>query len=235
MKTLIKQYIESKSLAWSPNTLRSEQHRLSAVADLLSLDAAEFYKSVNKLYKPYSVRTLMQRAAKFKEYHNDTSYSDFIHTNARLFKNVYTKKIVNFTFEEAKRRVNNIENMAAKEAAMLMLTTGMRVHEALKYDGSGKVVGKGAKERVVFSSNTVSQYITYSEVYRQLKAVGLKPHDLRKLAATELARAGFKEADLMAVMGWSNIQTASNYLQPMQQADMQIKIQGVLGGTIHKA
>jgi integrase len=198
------------------------------VAAWLSLPAAEFFSQLQSVYKPYALKTTMIRAADFKAWQGDDSYKQFMKTNARLFKNAYEKKLVGLTYEQAREKITLITGKEEREAAMLMLTTGMRVHEALKYDGSGKVIGKGAKQRNIYSNAIVSGDTNYDSVYRELKKVGLKPHDLRKLAATQLAKAGFKEADLMAVMGWSNIQTASNYLQPMQEASMAAKLQEAL-------
>lgn len=228
MKTKIDTYLQSKALAWSPSTLRSERHRLTAVAAWMSLPAAEFFSQLQTKYKPYAVKTTMLRAAECLAFHGDNSYKEFMQVNARLFKNCYERKLVGMTFEQAKKRIEKITNEQARQAAKLMLTTGMRVHEALKYDGSGKVIGKGDRMRAIFSTERISGETNYASIYKELKKVGLKPHDLRKLAATQLAKAGFKEADLMAVMGWSNIQTASNYLQPMLAADMAAKLQEVL-------
>lgn len=228
METNLKAYIESKKYAWAPSTLRSEQHRLTAVAGWLGLPPAQFYEQATLKYKPYTVRTLMQRVAQLKEWQGDVSYTKFIRDNARLFKNVYTKKLVALTFEQAKTAIEGLQESPEKQACLLMLTTGMRIAEALTYDGSGRIIGKGAKARTIYSNMRVEGKTDYTSVYRTLKTIGLKPHDLRKLAASQLAANGFKEADLMAIMGWSNIQTASNYLQPMVQSEMQKRIGEVL-------
>lgn len=230
MNEQINKYIESKALAWSETTLKSEQSRLNKISHLLQLAAPELHKALQSLYAPYTVVTTMQRIASFKAWQGDNSYQEYIKNAARLFKGQYNRKRVGITFEEARARIDALSSPAVKQAAILMLTSGLRVHEALKYDGNGLVSGKGSKIRRVFSTITVKNHdITYLQVYRALKEVGLKPHDLRKLAATKLAASGFKEADLLEVMGWSNIQTAGYYLQPMLESEMDEKIKQALG------
>lgn len=230
MKLQIQNYIESKVNAWSETTLRSEFNRLKAVTPYLHLPADEFYNALKSQYSPYSLKTLMLRASKFKEFYGDYTYKAFMQTNARLFKYVYISKPVNSTFEAARTKIALIQDPEVRKIASLMLSTGMRIHEALKYDGSGQVIGKGGKPRRIYSRETASSQLTYLQVYRAMKLVGLKPHDLRKLAASKLAASGLAEADLMEVMGWSSIQTASRYLQPMLEDKLKHKVMEALNG-----
>lgn len=228
----IEAYIESKKYAWSPTTLKSERARLMAISYMLSFPPHHFYEQlVSQDYKPYTIKTTMQRVAEYKAFTGDSSFKTFIKDHARLFRNSYTKVKVPMTFEVAAHKLAGLQNEVIRNIASLMLQTGMRVHEALKYDGSGRVVGKGGKLRPVYTSRAYSnpgRSCTYQHVYRALQNVGLKPHDLRKLAATRLAESGFKEADLMEVMGWNSIQTASSYLQPTSEALLKERVQGVL-------
>lgn len=230
MKEQIQKYIESKTNAWAATTLKSEYSRLIAAIPYLTLPAPLLHAELVKIHAPYTVLTTLQRIAKFKDWQGDFSYTAFIKNSAQLFRGKYQRKRVGITFEEARNRLNQIENEGVKKAALLMLTSGLRVHEALKYDGSGSVIGKGSKPRRVYSNITfLGENVKYGQIYRALKAVGLRPHDLRKLAATKLASSGFKEADLLEVMGWSNIQTASYYLQPMLESELSTKLKGALG------
>ena len=228
--TTITTYIQSKVNAWSATTLRSEHNRLMAVSPYIDLPADVFYNTLKPKYSPYSLKILMLRMSKFKEFQGDYSYKTFLENNARLFKYAYTFKPVGITFEDVRKRIESISDPAVQQIAKLMLSTGMRVHEALKYDGSGQIIGKGGKPRKVYSNLTAPTNVTYSHVYRELRAVGIKPHDLRKLAASRLAASGLAEADLMEVMGWNNIQTASKYLQPLLEDKLKHKVMEALNG-----
>ena len=56
--------------------------------------------------------------------------------------------------------------------------------------------------------------MSYSTLWRELKKVGLKPHDLRKIAGSKFVELGLNEYDLLKVMGWNNIETAKSYIAP---------------------
>jgi integrase len=157
-------------------------------------------------------------------------YSQFMTSNVNLFKHVYQTKQVEYTFEQARERINLIKHPEVRKVANLMLSTGMRIHEALKYDGSGQVIGKGAKPRPIFSKEMTDGSVNEQLVRRHCKQVGINPHALRKLAATQLAKSGLSEIDLLYTMGWSNIQTATKYLQPSKQEELASKVQKALGG-----
>ena len=234
MFTLIQvnQYIESKALAWSPATRRSELARLrKALPSISAAGPLATYQALKDTCKPYTLKTLFIRIGELSTYVNQDAagFKQFIRDHALLFKNAYTRTKVGLTFQEALMLIETALEGGEREAAKLMLTTGLRVHEALKYDGSGTVLGKGAKKRPVFSSSSISEPTSYFRIYRKLAKIGLKPHDLRKLAATELAASGeLNEADLMEVMGWSNIATASSYLQPSKHLTLNEKVARLL-------
>jgi integrase len=230
---MISKYIQSKQNAWAPATLASEERRLQAAVTLYALETStpeQFYAVTSKHLKPYALKTLFIRASEYKQWQGDASWKQFMKSNARLFKHVYQKKTVDVSFEEATSRISQVPNELVKQAAMLMLTTGMRIHEALKYDGGGVVVGKGGKPRPIFSDVRMSGKISPEMIRLCLRKVGITPHGLRKLAATRLAASGLKEADLMLVMGWSSITTASSYLQPLAQSVLEQKVREALNG-----
>lgn len=224
----IESYILSKKNAWSPKTLGSEMARLVVVAHLLDKEPEQLYEALKTHYKPYTLRTVFVRIAEFKQWTGDSSFKTFMKDNARLFKNNYERKPVGYSFKEAQERINQIENPHVKQIAQLMLSTGLRVHEAQAYDGSGAVIGKGLKKRPVFSSVRIEEKLEYHTIRRHLAKVGLKPHDLRKLAATKLAEAGMRNIDLMEVMGWSSMETASSYLQPSSLKHLEEQVKGAL-------
>lgn len=191
-------------------------------------DPTKFHELLKANYAPYTVKTMFIRTCQLKAFEGDNRYDNYMASNANAFKHVYQSKYVKYSFSEARQLVAQIRHEGARKIAELMLATGMRIHEALKYDGSGSVVGKGGKSRPIFSKVRVDKELSETIVRRYCKEVGLCPHDLRKLAATELAKAGLSEADLLFTMGWSNIQTASRYLQPTKQDELAKKVQEVL-------
>jgi len=220
----IKEYIQSKSFSWSATTIRSESARLYSMEAAISTGCPrKLYDSlVAAGYKPYTIKTMMTRASEyvlFATNGSNNSYKHFIKEHANLFKNSYIKEdLGELTWNQAKDLiVSSNFREPVKQLALFLLHTGLRAAEGLGYDGSGWVIGKGARKRRVFNAEGFSGRfgnVTYIELYNALKSVGLKPHTLRKLAATKLVEAGLKEADLMKVFGWTNIQTASLYLQP---------------------
>jgi integrase len=229
----INQYLESKRNAWSETTKRSEGYRLTALLPLLNQannDPNKFYDLIKAQYKPYTTRTIFARVADFMDFFGNEVYSNYVTANANLFKHVYQTKQLDYTFEEARERIQLIRHPEVKKVANLMLSTGMRIHEALKYDGSGQVIGKGSKPRPIFSKETTDGSVNEQLVRRHCKKVGINPHSLRKLAATQLAKSGLSEIDLLFTMGWSNIQTATKYLQPTKQEELASKVQKALGG-----
>jgi len=234
-KSDINKYIESKQLAWSPTTIKSEQARLHAALDLINKGAEQLYHEGLKRYSPYALKTLMIRVSAFVDFMGSTDanpFRSFLKTNARLFKNSYTKEEVGITFDEAWKRVNLMDDPVAKQAAQLILKTGLRSAEVLKYDGSGFIIGKGSKIRPVMSNEALSEEmrseLTYSKLHKALAKVRLKPHTLRKLVATQLVEAGVREMDLLKILGWSSLTTAVSYLQSKTNKELQTIVEGAL-------
>lgn len=222
-------YIQSKRLAWSKTTQKSERARLVANLHLINQGPENLVKVAH--LKPYSLKTLFLRAGELADYckHTPNLYKDYLKTNALHFKHAYERVNVQLSYQEASAQVAKIADPAAKKVAQAILASGLRAHEALRYDGSGEIMGKGSKKRPVFiEENLLSEGLTYDKLYRELKAVGLKPHDLRKLAATRLVEAGLREADLMTVFGWSSIQTASYYLQAKNKNELKALVNSAL-------
>lgn len=220
-KKKIEQYLKAHELAWSSNTLRSERARLLTRAkDLERLSPDQLYGLLAKEgLSSYSIKTTFIRIKDFYRWAGlGDNYARFMEENARLFKNAYKKERIEITYQEAKELINKIEDEAIRNLALDILRSGMRAQEALTRSGS-EVIGKGGKRRHVFVANPLRTpgNVNYTNLYRALRKVGLKPHTLRKLAATELARRGLQAHDLCEVFGWSNINTAQNYLQPLTQ------------------
>lgn len=227
-KENVADYIKSKSNSWSRSTLHSEWARLRGALGLLNEVSGApfpFFEKASKRYKPYAVKTLFIRIGEFIEFTQPelkpNPFKAFMKENALLFKNAYVPKTLDVTFTEAVAQVASMETSAAKEMAVYLQNTGLRSIEALEgYDPeTNTVMGKGGRRRKVVTAKEGLECPevkpTYSRLYKALKSqTSLTPHMLRKLFATELVNLGLGEADLMKVMGWTNMQTASIYLQP---------------------
>lgn len=239
-------YLEYHENAWSASTYKSEHSKLKIIVKVVretGLNGADFFKSIKKLgYAPYFIKTLMQRAGSWYEFGArykifpsfSNPFRDFSKRNAQLFRHSYTVLKVKMDFDDAQEKINQIEDENMKLFCLALLHSGLRIHEAYKvnYEDS-TVVGKGGKLRKVYFNykGSVPPPSIYS-VRSKLTELGLKPHDLRKLLATRLARHGMTHRDIMEVMGWSSIETASKYFQPEAQEKLKLKInEAILGGN----
>lgn len=220
---MVKHYIDSHSLAWASSTLRSEEHRLTALLPALNGDPARLWRhlTTNNI-KPYARVTAWTRVMHFIDWaleqklvRGSNEYRTFRKRNAKLFKNTYQPKQPDMTFEQAKARIASIKDEGVRSKATQLLMGALRYTESFTLS-DGQVVGKGGKTRTVFTNATSTYDGSYRTFLRALHAVGLRPHDLRKIACTQLARAGLQDADLMKVMGWSSMATAKTYVQPLR-------------------
>jgi site-specific recombinase XerD len=191
------------------------------------------YMSLKQTHKPYSVKTYFFRVGEFYQWLIEEGHTPvlirknpfkaFMKTNAKLFKYVYQKETLDVGYEEAIGRINRLSCGETKKKAFELLATGMRYTESTTQT-EGFVIGKGGKRRRIYRPESISAPTkfegTYSSFYHKLKSVGLKPHTLRKLAATRFVERGAKEADLMALMGWSSIGTAASYLQAKKDVEL---------------
>lgn len=228
MKNLIDLYIKDYILAWAPTTLKSERYRLYGVVEHLTGDASHLWAYLENNYKPYGRTTIWTRVVGFWQWTLDNNYNTgenvyatFRRKNARLFKNTYQTKKPALTFKEAAALIKALPNSGDRALAMQILGSGERYSESIQRIGN-EVVGKGSKRRTTYRPGTTesNRSSSYASFRRALKAIGLKPHDLRKLCATRLVEGGMNEADLMEVMGWSSIVTAKSYLQPKKEEQL---------------
>jgi integrase len=223
MKKLINSYIEAHKLAWSPATLKSERSRLNSIASHISKGPDYLYNYSLERFKPYAIKTLFIRVADFERWSNKTwGYSNFITKNARLFKHAYTRSTKNYGDTlELTSLLSGIADRDLRELAFGIFRNGLRISELRSYDKStGLVRGKGGRERRLLAPKDLpDQFCSLRELRnlrKELKRLGLKPHDLRKASASILGRKGqLRMEDLMQVMGWSSLQTAASYLQPL--------------------
>ncbi len=225
MDELIELYIESKRGSWSDTTLKNEGYRLAGVTkEMLTkpeLLWAHFTKT--RKLKPYSAKIALTRAGEvldfaMREGHIDlrtNALKDWMSANQRKFKDAYQKKVVDVTFEEAVQRISKIKDEEVRAKAEQLLITGMRYLESTTLTKSGEIVGKGGTKRTVHSGKDVQVVFGrgYHTFLRHLKAVGLTPHMLRKIAATEAASEGHSITTLMDMFGWKSHQMPALYVQ----------------------
>ncbi len=223
--TDIQRYIASKKLSWSQTTIKSESSRLSRYAHLTQFCPDKIFEQLSKEQRPYTVKTTMLRLAEYMAFKGDFGLKQFIKDHPKLFTNAYVKERLEIDFDEAKTRIQMITDPQIRQAAEELLFSGARAAELLSHK-SGKVVGKGGRVRDLFLRNPDIHYsnIEYINLYRTLKAVGLKPHTLRKLAATRMVQMGFAEAELMRVMGWASMATASCYVQSRRDDEIKQRL-----------
>lgn len=218
MKDLILPYLEDHESAWAVSTMKSETARLRSVEGLLHLQPGEFHKALEERgFKPYTIKTIFIRICALEKWAGQaTLFKAYMEKHGRRFKHLYIKKEIAVTYEEAYRRIEGLED-PYRQHALGLLCTGARLSESYTVN-AGEVIGKGGKARKIYG--TIKETAAKSTLARKLKAVGLKPHMLRKLCASRLAEKGATPADLCKVFGWSSITTAYQYLQPKDDAKL---------------
>lgn len=217
MKLLIEWYIDAHKDIWSDSTLRSERYRLLSMSSHLTGSVVPLDSFLNSMGS-YSRVTYFSRAIHFWDWlieHGHVAgvneYKKFRRDHRKQFKNVYKRKHPNFSYSEVLLRISNIPDRACQEKAKELLQSGMRFSESLTLK-DGQIIGKGGKRRNVFTKpSNVS--VPYHRLYKALRKVGLTPHALRKVFATELVAKGANEFELTEIMGWSNLNTAQSYVR----------------------
>lgn len=227
---LIDRYLESKALAWSPTTLKSERSRLRMLPPSLISEPAKLYTHLLEKCgrKPYTIKTTFVRLSDFSDWllahgHTDrpNTVRSFLQTHSRLFKHAYKAERLEVTYEEAQVKLNSIGCREVREKAQQLLAGGLRFRESSTIC-KGQVIGKGGKPRDVFLPAELEHPIdcSYSQLYRALKKLGLKPHGLRKLAATRWAEAGARTDEILLLGGWESMETVTKYVQPRKKEEL---------------
>ena len=236
-------YLKDKETGWAPSTMRSETLRLTSWAEHLDGNPETLWKAIQEL-APYTRVTIWTRVSDFWGWAIENGhvpgpnpYKAWRKKNGkRQFKHAYNPKRPDTTFEEAKARIQGLSDSGVRKKALELLYGGLRYTESFTYQpGSKTVVGKGSKRRRVYIPEIPggSYQGCYRTFLRRLKEIGLTPHVLRKLAATELARRGLREFDLCEVMGWASIETAKIYVAPLREEAMAAVFKDIQGGMTH--
>lgn len=220
-QNVLDQYINAHRLAWAESTLRSENFRLCKVLPYLDKGPDYVWGMIQLRIKAYSRLTLWTRLVNMLEWaieeglvEGPNKFKKFRKKNRRLFNHVYIRRPAEITYEEAYRRIERINNVQCAAKAKELICTGLRFAESFNVQG-GEVTGKGGKIRRVFArsadrDNTIQ--VTYSQFYRALKQVGLKPHTLRKVFLSRAVEKGATHFELCKLAGWASINTASSYI-----------------------
>lgn len=239
--TWVDEYIQSKSMAWARSSQKNERYRLKFHAHALMDPPAEVYLRLSKTMTNHSIKTTFTRLGKFHEWLVETDkippaknpWKSFLNSHALLFKHCYQIERLKISFDDAKSRIEQIEE-PYRSASLQLLEGGLRYCELWTYDGE-RVIGKGSKPRAIFLREPLKSFRyrgSYSALYVRLKAVGLKPHSLRKLCATELSRhPNAKDQDICKIFGWSSIETSIKYRQPHNDDRLSEMIQSVVNKT----
>ena len=233
MKELIEKYVNDQEHSWSVSTRRSERYRLRALESVLHGDVpTELWKHLEENSGAYSRVTAWTRVVSFYDWlleqglrEGANPYRIWRKRNARLFKHCYERRLPEIGFEEALRRVETIQDGAIRQACLVLLRGGLRISELNTFDaGTNTVLGKGGKRRRVYCGPFPAFGRSDAKLRGALALLRLKPHDLRKIAATEFRRRGLKDEDLLQVMGWNSMETAKSYLSPLTEKEIEKKL-----------
>lgn len=232
-KELVERYLNAHSLSWSASTTRSERFRLFSILNNLEANSGpeQIYSELADRLSASSLKTLFIRIAALYDWAGiaPNTYREFIKNSPRLFRHAIEPRPAPTDLKGARHAISRIGDSKCRIQAESMLNSGLRLNEAKSYNPQKRtVIGKGSKPRIVFGEIDESICaINDGKFRRELKKVGLRPHDLRKILANELANTGADHLDLMRIFGWSNIQTASFYLQPKKDKELDALVKGV--------
>lgn len=219
MERHIKQYLNSRKNCWAKNTLKSESARLNTLPLPLP-QPKDLYLILQEKLSLYSLLTTWTRIISLIDWliseeiiSGPNEYKKFKEKNKRYFKNVYLKSIPTLSFETAVKRIECLPNPAVRNKALQLIYSGMRWSESFTLSPQGLIVGKGGKVRQVHSPLEAPFPYSYATFRRHLASIGLKPHDLRKLALNKIVEAGADPFQLAMIAGWNSIETARSYIQ----------------------
>ncbi len=234
----VDEYIASKKNAWARTSQKNERLRLRKHAHAVMESPDVVYERLKLTMKAHSIKTTFVRLGQFFDWLIEADkmppaknpWKAFLKTNAMIFKHCYQIERVKVTFDEANVLIQSVE-MPYRLAALQLLEGGLRYCELRTFDGD-KVIGKGSKPRKVFLRDELKAFRytgSYSALFVRLRAVGLKPHTLRKLCATEISRdPRAKDQDICKLFGWSSIETSIKYRQPLNDERLGEMIQSVV-------
>jgi integrase len=237
IENVIKEYLSSKREDWASSTQTSEMHRLESVKDLLDGNPETLWNGISGLAK-YSKVTVWSRVTALWDFCVDHGYTKgpnpyraFRTAKSARFKNAYTRKTPDMSFDEARSRLESISDPAVRAHALFILYTGARFGESCTVGSDGTVTGKGGRVRTLHvpPGLETAAKAPYHRVRRALAGLGLKPHMLRKILLTRLAALGADVFELCEIAGWSSPAPAMSYVRA---AGVKQLMNTVQGGTL---
>lgn len=232
---LLRKYIEAQKNSWSESTKKTAASKLRAFIPLLGEAPEKVWQSLQSKGAYTRVTDWILFTAWYewclteKHFEGQNIYRIFRTRNKLAFRNVYKSSHTRIDFKEAKRRIQTLPDAAIRRKALELLGSGMRYSESFTFR-ENQVLGKGNKLRSVYKPIIAGPEYTGSHTtfWRQLACIGLKPHDLRKLAANNLLAMGMNIFDLCEVMGWNDIKTAMRYIAPTETKELMEKVKKAL-------
>ncbi len=199
--------------------MRSERFRLASIVGGASrLSPESVFDRLSGL-GAYSRVTYWVRITDFYEWliehghrKGPNPFREFRRKNKRLFKNAYEPKIPERNYEEVVRLVKGIAKPDVREACLELLEGALRHVDYARRQGE-RTRGKGDKPRRVYGEQRGQARLDYKTIYKALRGVGLKPHELRKLRLNHLVDKGMDPYMLQEFAGWSDIKTAISYVK----------------------
>lgn len=218
---MLDKYLSYYKPIWANSTYESESRRLKTIRPFINGNPLDLLTALEGRAS-YTVKTTFFRVSHYYQFLIDQElkqgsnpYTKFMKKNRRIFTNAYNRKLPAISFTEAKERINKILDKEVQAKAMQLLLGGLRYAESLTLK-DGMVLGKGRKARKAYVP-PVTWTKSYSTLRRSLREVGLTPHMLRKICATELYRKNLDTITITKIMGWENFETAKSYIAPIDE------------------
>lgn len=215
---LARAYLSAQKGVWAETTLRSETARLNAVLPLVEgRSVEEAWRALAEM-APYARVTAWVRLSAMITWARDAglwsgsnAYQLFRDKNRGLFQSAYKRQPARFSYDELLAKLELVGDPTVRDAAFTILKNGLRWCE-LQTLKDGRVTGKGGYEREILYPKHLEHDVSYTQLWRGLRKVGVKPHDLRKVFAQKLVELGCNDHDLLKVMGWRSYETAKSYV-----------------------
>lgn len=212
----IEQYLAHNKERWNAMTLRTRRSHLNSMRACINGEPGFLWNHLEKHYSSYTRTILWTSIGAFWDWYaprQQNPYKNWKKSHAQRFKHSYERSPATMSYRDAKDKIERCLEGAARDRALYILNTGARWIESGVQEGF-RVRGKGGKIRrlLPLEEGLKNANIAYRTFVRHLGKIGLTPHDLRKIYATELARRGATIYEICQLLGWEDINTALCYI-----------------------